>query len=362
MRAKSARLLGGFLALWVGLPAGAHQSGASRMEVHARLDDGEVDLLLALPAKDLGSHLGFDPGNLEAGQERVTRYLRSRVLVRGDGQRCLPTGDAVVKFSAGKRHILVLETLNCPSLSRRLELRNFALFETGPYTHHARVQVGEAIYRTLFSAATPRFTLELAEPPSVVPSMGRYLWEGVRHIVLGYDHVLFVVCLLLVAPGLRGLLLLVTAFTVAHTLTLVMSALEWVSLPPGLVEPAIAASILWVAIENILSTRGERPGPRHRYRLTFAFGLLHGFGFSSVLRDEVGLPTQALVPALVSFNVGVELGQMAIVLIAWPLIRLAARQGWWRRAMWSLSALVSVLALYWLVVRIWASFAAGGAS
>ena len=344
----------------------AHQSAQSRMEVHVRPDDGEIDLLLAIPTKDLGVHLQLDrnaddrvdAAEFEAGRSHALTYLRRTVGARAGGTRCTPKGPGMLKFTPGGSHVAYLETYRC-ELRGVVELHNLALFETGRYTHLARIQIGKAIHTTAFTAGTPAWEIEIGEPVSRVDTVSRFVGLGIWHILSGVDHVLFVICLLLVAPTLRRLLGVVTAFTAAHTLTLVASALDWFTLPPGAVEPAIAASIVFVAVENVVTTRGERGGPRRRHWVTFAFGLLHGFGFSYVLRDQVGLPTEALVPALVSFNVGVELGQVAIVLVVWPLIRLGARWTHWRWGVWGLSGAVGTLALYWFVQRVLVALAQG---
>jgi hypothetical protein len=183
------------------------------------------------------------------------------------------------------------------------------------------------------------------------PSLGRRLWQflrlGIAHIFLGYDHVCFLIALLLVSR-FGELIKIVTAFTVAHSLTLILAALEIVTLPTRLVETAIAATIVYVAIENI---RGAPT--KHRWLLTFVFGLIHGFGFANVL-GEMGLPTTGLVRCLLSFNVGVELGQLAIVLAAVPLVALMRKSKHERRITIALSLLLGVFGAAWFVERAFA--------
>ena len=178
------------------------------------------------------------------------------------------------------------------------------------------------------------------EPPPLGEVFRDYLWQGVLHIWGGIDHVLFVLSLLLVVRRWRELALLVTSFTVAHSITLILGALEIVPLERWLgsafVESAIALSILYVALENLWLTRGHAAigslrQPQRRLVLTFLFGLVHGFGFSSVLRER-GLPSADLVPALVAFNLGVELGQLAIVLPVFPIVLWLSRRPAWLRA------------------------------
>ncbi len=177
-----------------------------------------------------------------------------------------------------------------------------------------------------------------------------YTVLGFTHIVpKGLDHILFVLGLFLLSTRWKPLLIQVTAFTVAHTLTLALSVYGVVSLSPAIVEPLIAASIAYVAIENVL-TPTLKPW---RALVVFAFGLLHGLGFAGVLQ-EVGLPRGQFVPALVSFNVGVELGQLAVIAIAYLVVGIwGSNKSWYRpRVVIPASAAIAAVGLYWTVERV----------
>ena len=147
--------------------------------------------------------------------------------------------------------------------------------------------------------------------PDKLQVAATYTRLGIEHILLGIDHLLFVACLLLVAGGGRRLLLTITGFTVAHSVTLALSALELVRLPVPPIEAAIALSIVFIAVEI---ARGKKNSLTYRYPIAVSssFGLLHGFGFAAVLR-EIGLPQNEIPTALLCFNVGVEIGQIAFV-------------------------------------------------
>lgn len=174
-----------------------------------------------------------------------------------------------------------------------------------------------------------------------------YVRLGVEHIWTGYDHLLFLAALLLVARSLREMLGVVTGFTMAHSVTLSAAALGLVTLPSAVVEPAIAATIAFVGVENLW-----RPTGRRRFLTTFALGLIHGFGFAGLLR-ELGMPQEHLVTALLAFNGGVELGQAAVVLVVLPAL-LAARRlpGWEARTVPVLSLAIAGAGLYWLIERV----------
>jgi hypothetical protein len=179
---------------------------------------------------------------------------------------------------------------------------------------------------------------------------GAYLWEGFRHILpLGLDHILFVVSLYILEPRLKSVLWQATAFTVAHSITLGLGMYGVLSPPAAVVEPIIALSILFVALENIITTKLNP----WRLLVVFGFGLIHGLGFASALTG-LGLPRNAFFGALISFNVGVELGQVAVILLCWLLVgRWAAGRPWYRaRVVVPVSAIIGLIAAYWTVERV----------
>ena len=183
-----------------------------------------------------------------------------------------------------------------------------------------------------------------------------YFALGVEHILLGPDHLLFVLALLLLVDGWRRILATITAFTVAHSLTLVAAALGWVRVPGAPVEAVIALSIVFVAAEALHSWRG-RPGitARAPWIVAFAFGLLHGLGFAAALND-IGLPEQAILPALLAFNLGVEAGQVLFVAAMLLLAALAQRSRVPARQLVARTLLpygIGTLAAYWSIERVW---------
>jgi hypothetical protein len=179
---------------------------------------------------------------------------------------------------------------------------------------------------------------------AVFAQLLRFLRLGVEHILIGYDHILFLLALIAV-DRFSTLLKIITSFTVAHTITLILAALGVVSLPSRFIESAIAATIMYVALENLWATNTS-----HRWMLTFFFGLVHGFGFANVL-SNLDLPTAGLVRCLVSFNLGVELGQVLIVAAVWPLWRLAARRPWGVKVMRGISVVIFAFGAAWFADR-----------
>ena len=183
------------------------------------------------------------------------------------------------------------------------------------------------------------------------PSFAGFLKLGVEHILTGYDHVLFLFALLVVTRNFRSALQVITCFTVAHSITLGVATFDLVHVSSRIVEPLIAVTILYVGLENVW----KHGDPHGRWLLTFTFGLIHGFGFASVLR-EMGLGTQAggVAMPLLAFNLGVELGQIAMAAVVLPLIwRLRKRESFLRYGVPACSVLVALAGAYWLVQRVW---------
>lgn len=212
------------------------------------------------------------------------------------------------------------------------------------HQHLANVNMNGTLEEAVLNASNPTATFTSGEPNAFRTFLS-FLRLGIMHIFTGYDHLAFLVGLLIVTTNLKSPIKIITSFTVAHSITLVLATLDIVRLPSRLTESVIALSIGYVAVENLLGTRAIA-----RYRIAFLFGLVHGFGFSSVLR-EMGLSRSHLALSLFSFNLGVEIGQVAFVLVLFPLIFYMTSSSLQRRFQLSVSAIVFCLAAYWFVQR-----------
>jgi hypothetical protein len=176
-----------------------------------------------------------------------------------------------------------------------------------------------------------------------------YLQLGFTHIIpLGFDHILFIISLFLLSPKLKTIIWQATAFTIAHSITLGMAMYDVVQAPPHIIEPIIALSIMFVALENVITDKLKAT----RILIVFAFGLIHGLGFAGVLKD-LGLPKREFINALISFNLGVELGQITIILAAWFLVgKWFNKKPWYRaRIVNPLSIAIAAIAFYWTIER-----------
>ena len=224
------------------------------------------------------------------------------------------------------------------------------------HRQYLAVRIGnrQALIERLLSAQDPAIEILIPEVVETSPSSAiSFLNLGVKHILTGYDHLLFLFGLLLVTRRFSSALRIITCFTIAHSITLALATLSPVPAPPRLVEPLIAASIVYVGLEN-LARAGE---PKGRWVLTFLFGLIHGCGFASALRElGIGAGGRGVALPLICFNGGVELGQLMIAAVLLPLIwKAQARPAFVQRFVPASSAAVVLLGGYWLVERLWMS-------
>ncbi len=192
------------------------------------------------------------------------------------------------------------------------------------------------------------------DQPAITPSFGEFFHLGVGHIlnIDAFDHLLFLTALLLGCRRVKTMLLVITGFTLAHSVTLALAALGVVTVSSRIIEPAIAASIIFVAAENFWSrTAGEKSW--HRYALTCGFGLIHGFGFASALQEKGLASGTAMFQPLLAFNLGVEVGQLTVAAVLLPLLLLLERWPWFaRHGARVISALVILIAAFWLWQRV----------
>ena len=308
------------------------------------------------------------PPDLEQRQEALALDTIARLRVNADGTNlALKVTDYFpVTLQHGEYVRVEFSAAALPVATANLELDAGALFAIDPSMHGFLRLERERVGHTdsvVFNAAQPRHTFRLAAAPDFWREWQTYVKEGVQHIWVGFDHLLFLLALLLPAvlnrdsgqwdavdrfqPACLNVLKIITAFTVAHSLTLSLAALDVVRVPARLVEPAIAASVAVAASNNLWLWLGPRG-----WGVAFGFGLVHGFGFANVLA-ELGLNKATLVVALVGFNVGVELGQMAIVLVFLPVAFLLRRSAFYRVAILRFgSAAVVLIALAWMFERL----------
>lgn len=364
------RLLAGLAFFFLCLvSAHAHKPSDSYLSLSVKENAvaGQWDIAL----RDLDFAIGLDTnadgaitwGELRSRQTEIEAYALSRLQLSSAGSPCpVQQGPLLVDNHTDGAYAVLQFQAQCAALRESLQVRYRLFFDIDPqHKGLLRLQYQGTSSTGIFSPekADQQFSLSA---PSRLQQFLDYLREGVWHIWIGYDHILFLLALLLPAVAMReagawkpvsafrpafwNVLRIVTAFTVAHSITLTLATLGVVSLPSRWVESIIAASVVVVALNNIFPLFSER-----RWMMAFLFGLIHGFGFASVLSD-LGLPQDALVLALVGFNVGVEVGQLAIVAGFLPLIYVLRRSWLYRRLLLlGGSVVIIILASIWLIER-----------
>ncbi len=323
------------LGMWPAV-ARAHDESVSASDVfiHDREVLWKVDVGLAGLAKAVafpkvaagGDPESMDPGDLQVQKAAIGGYLSRGLVVELDGRA------AGAELGALEPRFETSEPGGARKLTRvMLELRfraaapiqvlhaRIGFFSDLTSLHRALLKIRwDQQSRQMTTLGVGELVLERGR---LSPSRWQVAWDflrwGTHHIFIGYDHIAFLLALLLAVSRLRSLLLIITSFTVAHSLTILLAAMDLVHMPTRVTEALIAASIVWVALENL--ALGVRPRPR-RWALTFAFGLIHGLGFAEVLRDRLAeAPGGILLPVL-TFNLGVEIGQATVVALAFPLL------------------------------------------
>ncbi len=275
-------------------------------------------------------------------------YFKSKVglIVAGEGLALKTAGGSVYRDEIGNTFVDLSYETEVPSSFWKMTLRVNLFSDFGPrHKHLAKLFSGDELQQAIFTVADPEQSFSLVGRASIFHQIFQFVWLGMEHIFIGYDHILFLMGLIVLGGSFRNLVKIVTSFTAAHSLTLILAALQIVVIPTRLVESVIALSIVYIAVENFLVKDTDQ-----RWLITFIFGLMHGFGFANVL-TELGLPAKGLVPSLLSFNIGVEIGQVIMVAVAFPIILLVTRTRWQKRVVYGLSSVILIFGLVWFLER-----------
>ncbi len=337
------------IALCIALPALAHDPSLSGIRIVYRDADVVVNV-----TTHISRLLRSEGGTKAMSPAALDQAIRKRLHVTIDGQEIQPKSANVIGDNANDlltwQTIVPIHASTCEVLSR--------LYPEDPASRTvvSVVRGGQTVREAFLDDQHPNLLQSQALVRQGAIAL-RYVREGVLHIFGGPDHILFVLGLLLLGGTLKSLLKTITAFTLAHSVTLSLAATGVLSPAPRIVEPVIALSIVAIAMENL---RQERKQPcvetedrDLRPYYAFGFGLIHGFGFAGALA-EVGLPKASLGVALASFNIGVEIGQACIVLAAFPLLNLfkSRRTAAFVKFAYVVSILIGIAGGYWFVTRL----------
>jgi hypothetical protein len=349
MKAARFRLLIAVALLAWPRAASAHPVGVSQGEY--ALVDGRLFAGVTFARRELAGALPWlhrDEGDsvlaFEENRERLGRWLVERLVASVPDGACRGSFDGMRFDGDGVALALSYE---CPGRDEHVDLdaRFVAELERG-HRHMAALSEGNDRRERIATQSHTKMSLDEGTASSSHP-FGQLLGMGIEHILTGYDHLLFLLGLVLVGGPMRSLVGAITAFTVAHSITLAAAALGAWSPSARLVEPCIALSIAYVGVDNWFARDA-----RGRWRVTFPFGLLHGFGFAGALRD-VGLSRAEIPTALFAFNLGVEIGQLAILAIVLPLVLVAHKKVMWERiGMRACTATIALAGIVWFVLRV----------
>lgn len=359
------------LVAWlVATPAWAHKPSDSYLRITR--DGEQLRVRWDIALKDLEYVIGLDAdgdrqitwGELSARREAIAEHALSRLHISASDKSCpLRVGQLMATQHSDGGYAVLSLVGNCPTGADALTLQYSLLFDVDP-THRGLVLFTDGVAESTYVLSVDAASAVLHSATAGLPTQFfDFVRSGIWHILLGFDHILFLAALLLPAvlelrdrrwspvtqlrPTLKSVLKIVTVFTVAHSITLWLAVTGYVSLPSRLVESGIALSIVVTAIHNAYPVL-----PLPTWAIVFGFGLVHGFGFASVLLD-LGLSGAHLALALLGFNVGVELGQLSIVLVFLPLAYRSRNTSIYRSLVFRFgSVLIGVVGALWMVERI----------
>lgn len=356
------------LLAFIALPSFAHKASDSYLQLTISGVDvsGQWDIAL----RDIDFAIGLDAnsdgdiswGEVRAKHEDLSAWALGRLSLQRGGQCSLQVTEHLVDSHTDGAYAVLRLMGTCPADSAEMSLNYRLLFDQDDlHRGLLKLDLDNVTHAAVLSPEQPKVNYVSGET-SRLKQFVQYMIEGVWHIWIGFDHILFLLALLLPAVlvyeakrwhgaptfglAMRQVVGVVTAFTLAHSITLTLASLELISLPSRWVESAIAASVVLAAANNVMPVVAQR-----RWLVAFIFGLIHGFGFASVL-TELGLPKDALVLSLLGFNLGVELGQLAIVAVFLPAAYRLRNTRFYRQGILKIgSVITAVVALVWLIER-----------
>jgi hydrogenase/urease accessory protein HupE len=307
----------------------------------------ELDLLLGLDENHDGQ---VDTSEISRSQDKVRQYVLSKLGVLDNGREVPgsigglqlwtdPDGHPFVQMEA----VFAAPAAGFGKITLRCDMLRDVV---SSHQTLAKITAGGESLDFVFQNGR---SFEVNANPSLFQTVLQLVRMGILHIFTGYDHIAFLLGVVLIGGSFKTILKIVTSFTVAHSMTLALAAFRLVELPSRLVESGIALSIVYIAVENLFFEKFDR-----RWIVTFFFGLVHGFGFASALQ-EVHLSRHLLATALFSFNLGVEVGQICIVAVMLPCLLYISRLQFNTLIIKGCSAVIFVLGSFWLWQRIWQS-------
>jgi len=347
-----------FLFFWNTATSFAHTGsmGYSALNVNGN----QIDYELFLDEKDLLVQFDTDKNDhleneeLASQKEGIESFIQKDLRIDVDSK---PLAMELLSMNAAEKGstkgVLLQLKFTADEAIEQINIHYNLVFEDAPvHSSVLMVRSGEFIHQDILDINKKdiQITFPAAETTGTPSGIGSVLWKyfvlGIEHILTGYDHLIFLLSLVLIASRFKDALKIVTAFTIAHSITLFLVASGQIHVISSWVEALIALTICYVAVENLFVQKA-----RWRWILTAVFGLIHGMGFAGALA-ETGLPKENLIGSLLTFNLGVEAGQLMILCLLLPLLIWLRKFPWYRKMMISTSCLIFILAFYWLIQRL----------
>ncbi|MFF5401150.1 HupE/UreJ family protein [Peribacillus butanolivorans] len=323
--------------------------GYSILNIKGKTIDYELflDQIDMLEQFDTNKDKYLENEELSLQKERIEAVLQKDLRIEVDSK---PLTMEMLSMEVAEKasHIGVMFKLRLTAdeAIEQFNLHYNLMFEDSPiHTNVLLVHSGEFFYQNILDTKNKDVQITIAQPESE-SVLWKYFVLGIEHILIGYDHLLFLLSLVLIASRFKDALKIVTAFTIAHSITLFLVATDRIQVSSHWVEALIPLTICYVAVENMFVQKAK-----WRWQLTTLFGLIHGMGFAGALA-ETGLPKSNLIGSLLTFNLGVEAGQLMVLSLLLPFLLWLRRFPWYRKMMISTSCLIFVLAFYWFIQRL----------
>lgn len=342
----------GLLFLFSGFwsPSFAHQNSMGYAQFKISQDSVAMNLKIlphdinAISRIDKNGDMKYSKDEIKSAEAITFFYVQNKLKVFSDGKACSFSPGALY-YAESQKYVQLEAQYKCEKGKKILVQSSLFMEEDPGFRLVGRMEIKGREEEWVFQKGKPDWEVFASGGTSLLRQLAQFVHLGIEHIFLGYDHIMFLFGLLLLGGSFRNLLKIVTSFTIAHSMTLILATLKIITLPVRFTESAIALSIMYIAVENFFIEDTDK-----RWRITFFFGLVHGFGFSSVLR-EMGLPERGLILSLLSFNAGVEIGQACIVSVLFPVVLYVSRFQWSPKFVRIASCIILAFGTVWFFQR-----------
>lgn len=330
-------------------PSYAHQNSMGYAQFKVSQNSVAMNLKIlphdinAISQIDKNDDRKYSQDEVKSAEAIIFFYVQYKLKVFSDGKACSFSPGALY-YTEEQKYAQLEAQYKCKQGKKIIVQSSLFMEEDPGFRLVGRMELKGREEEWVFQKGMPGWEVSVSGGTSLRRQLAQFVHLGIEHIFLGYDHIMFLFGLLLLGGSFRNLLKIVTSFTIAHSITLILATLQIVRLPTRFTESAIAVSIMYIAIENLFIKDTDK-----RWRITFFFGLVHGLGFASVLKEL--LPQRGVILSLLSFNAGVEIGQACIVSVFFPLLLYIHRFHWSTKFVRFASCIVLAFGTVWFFQR-----------